>query len=76
MGKTHIIVSKDAERDEEEEIATYVNTSYATDNLVQIDSLFISQKHLECLTNPYVETRYKYLGDEVNIPQYFLALTS
>jgi hypothetical protein len=76
MGKTHIIVSKDAERDEEEQIATYVNTSYATDNLVQIDSLFITQKHLECLTNPYVEAKYKYLGDEVNIPQYFLALTS
>lgn len=54
-------------KEEIQELLDWVNTSTPTDNLVRIDSLSITQRHLKCLTNPYLEDKEKYLGDEVII---------
>ncbi|KAM0908604.1 hypothetical protein ACQ4PT_015355 [Festuca glaucescens] len=64
-GRVKITTVKTAERQEEEEIIDWVNTTKDNISMVQIDGFTISQRHLACLTNPYLEDVDKYLGDEV-----------
>ena len=61
--KTILTVQQLAEWEEQEEIEMYVNSS--PEYMVEIDCLFIRQKHLQCLTNSYARPSNKYLGDEV-----------
>lgn len=42
-----------------------MNTTHPTVNIIHIDDLTVNQRHLECLTNPYLDDKSKYLGDEV-----------
>ena len=63
--KTILTVQQLAEREEQEEIEMYVNSSPEYVHMVEIDGLFIRQKHLQCLTNSYARPSNKYLGDEV-----------
>jgi hypothetical protein len=76
QGKTCTVPIKDKEREEMDEIIDWVNTTTPNVKMVQIDSLTISQKHLACLTNPYLDEKDKYLGDEVNVPKKFTRLFS
>ena len=61
------LISK-KEREENEDILDWVNTSPDNTDMVRIDTLSIRQRHLKCLTNPYLEEEEKYLGDEVIVP--------
>lgn len=65
QGKVHVIPVKNAETDELEEFKNWVNKTHPNAHMVRISSFSITQKHLECLTNPKSDDKLKYLGDEV-----------
>ncbi|KAM0830037.1 hypothetical protein ACQ4PT_066484 [Festuca glaucescens] len=67
-GRVKITTVKTAERQEEEEIIDWVNTTKDNTSMVQIEGFTITQRHLACLTNPYLEDVDKYLGDEIFLP--------
>jgi hypothetical protein len=66
-GRVHIRPVRTAEREGMQEILDWVNTTPELTKMITIDNLTITQRQLAVLTNPYLDDREKYLGDEVNV---------
>jgi hypothetical protein len=64
-GRVHIQPVR--EREGMQEFLDWVNTTPELTKMITIDNLTITQRQLAVLTNPYLDDRDKYLGDEVNV---------